>query len=302
MKHILVLFFVFSNLVGEVIEIDLSTSEKGLYSSHGEDGIIARIFQWIPPTSRYVVEFSAGDGITHSNSYLLRLQGWNCILMDRSHEILEYKLFNEFVTADNINQLFDKYKVPQEFDLLCIDNYNEFYIWQNLHPKYKPKVVSIKYNATHLPHEDKVAKYKPYFCGDDTNYFGASILAMYNLGKMKGYSLVYAENVGVKLFFIRNDVLQESGLQFKNVNDVDKVYRYPAYGKGPNGGHREDAKHRPYLSSAEILSPFLSSSENLDSSRQSPSNLKIYSARKRDHQWVEEICFLKQMESYRCGY
>lgn len=250
-KKIVALFFVFSSLACE--EIDLTSYEKGLYSLHGEDGIIARIFQLIPPTLRYVVEFSAGDGITHSNSYLLRLQGWNCLLMDRANEILEYKLYKEFVNADNVNQLFNKYRVPETFDLLCIDNYNEFYIWNHLDPKYRPKVVVIKYNATHLPNVDKVAKYRPYYCGDEWNYFGASILAMYNLGRKKGYSLVYAEKIGVNLFFIRDDVLRESGLQFKHANDVQKLYRYPAYGKGPNGGHREDPKHRSYLTSEELL-------------------------------------------------
>ncbi len=244
-------FCIFSSLFGS--EIDLSNYEKRLYSLHGEDGIIAQIFQLIPPSSRFVVEFSAGDGITGSNSYLLRLQGWNCLLMDRAHEKLEYKHYKEFVTADNINQLLIKYRVPEEFDLLCIDNYNEFYIWKNLDPKYKPQVVLIKYNATHLPDVDKVAKYRAYYCGDDTNYFGASLLAMYNLGRAKGYSLVYAENVGMNLFFIRDDLLQKSPWLFKNVNDVNQIYRYPAYGKGPNGGHREDPKHRPYTTSAEIL-------------------------------------------------
>jgi len=250
-RMILALFFVFSSISCE--EVDLTAYEKGLYSYRGEDGILARIFQLIPPTSRYVVEFSAGDGITRSNSYLLRLQGWNCLLMDRANEILEYKLYKEFVTADTINQLFSKYRVPETFDLLCIDNYNEFYIWKNLDPKYKPKVVVIKYNATHLPNEDKVAKYRPYYCGDESNYFGASILALYNLGRKKGYTLVYAENVGVNLFFICDDVLKESELQFKDENDVQKLYCYPAYGKGPNGGHREDPKHRPYLTSEELL-------------------------------------------------
>jgi len=234
-------------------EEDLSSYEKSLYSFRGEDGIIARIFQLISPSSHYLVEFSAGDGITGSNTYLLRHQGWKCLLLDRTHEMLDFNLFKEFITAENINQIFSQYSVPRNLDLLCIDSYNEFYIWKNLDSQYKPRVVVIKYNGTHLPNEDKVAKYRPYYCGDETNYFGASILAMYNLGRAKGYSLIYAESVGVNLFFIRDDVLQQSGIHFKNVNDVEKIYRYPAYGKGPNGGHRQDLKNRPYVNSTELL-------------------------------------------------
>ena len=251
LRKLLFLCFASSFISGE--EIDLSSYEKSLYSRQGEDGLIAHIFQLIPPISRYVIEFSAGDGITGSNSYLLRVQGWNCLLMDRAHERMESKLYNEFVTAENINDLFKKYRVPQEFDLLCIDNYNEFYIWKNLSPNYKPQVVLIRYNATHLPSEDKVVRYRPYYCGDDTNYFGASISAMYELARQKGYSLVYAESKGINLLFVRDDVLQKYDLHFKNTNDIEQIYRYPAYGKGPNGGHREDVKHREYVTSKDLL-------------------------------------------------
>ena len=78
------------------------------------------------------------------------------------------------ITAENITQLFDKYHVPYDLDLLSIDiDYNDFYVWKALDEKYQPAVVVIEYNATHFPSEDKVAKYHPYFAGDGTNYYGA---------------------------------------------------------------------------------------------------------------------------------
>jgi len=85
------------------------------------------------------------------------------------------------------------------------------------------------------------------------NYFGASILAFYNLGKKYNYSLVYANEKGVNLFFINNDVLTESFFTIKNINDVEKIYKTPKYGKGPNGGHMPDILNREYISSVEIL-------------------------------------------------
>jgi|GEM_PF-1644716 len=234
--------------------IDLSSYETSLYSQNGEDGILSKLFQLIEPTTRYCVEFGADEGFINSNTYLLRKQGWNCLLLDRMHEDPNINLHKEFITAENVTALFDKYNVPHDLDLLSLDiDYNDFHVWKALDEKFKPAVVLIEYNATHLPLEDKVVKYLPYFCGDGTNYFGASILALYNLGRSKGYSLVYAEKAGVNLFFIRDDILEEKKLRFKDMNDVEKLYRFPTYGKGPNGGHRKDPNNRAYLTSSDFL-------------------------------------------------
>lgn len=235
-------------------EIDLNNYELSVYSQNGEDGIIAKIFDAIKPTSRFCVEFGAYDGVTGSNTYLLRLQEWQTLLLDRMNEVREHDLFKEYITAENITSLFDKYQVPYDLDFLSIDiDYNDFYVWKALDEKYQPAVVMIEYNATHLPHEDKVVKYQPYFSGGNTNYYGASILAMYNLGRSKGYSLVYAENNGVNLFFVRDDILKQKNIRFKNVNIVERIYRKPKYGTGPNGGHAADPKQRKYLTSVELL-------------------------------------------------
>lgn len=235
-------------------EIDLSCYEKSLYTQQGEDGVIAKIFQLIPPKLKYCVELGAADGVSSSTTYLLRLQEWHTLLLDRSWENQTHNLFKEFITAENINALFKKYQIPSNLDFLSINiNYNDFYIWQALDSSYQPALVSIAYNATHLPEEDKVVKYLPYFTGGTSNYYGASILSLYRLGRSKGYSLVYADQTGNTLFFIRDDLITTSNLQFINSNDVGKIYRPPQSGKGPNGGRPADPKNREYLSSIDLI-------------------------------------------------
>lgn len=236
------------------IEVDLSICEASIYSQNGEDGVIDKIFHLIEPSLKYCVDFGAYDGVTGSNTCLLRREGWDSLLMDRLYDIPEKAIHKEFITAENINDLFAKYSVPLDFGLLSIDiDYNDFYVWQAIDEKYRPCVVVIEYNGTHLPDEDKVAKYRPFFCGGGDNYYGASILALYNLGRSKGYSLVYAEKSGTNLFFIRDDLLAKYDLQFKNINQVDLLYRPPTYGTGPNGGHRPDRRNQPYCSSRELI-------------------------------------------------
>ncbi len=242
---IILLCVSYSAILKAADEIDLNLNEISLYSQNGEDGILAKIFQSIGPVPHYCVEIGAYDGETGSNTYLLRLQGWNGLLLDRLQENPKHHLHQEFVTAENFNQLLNKYKTPLEFGLLSIGiDYNDYYLWKALDERYRPAVVLIEYNGKHSPDEDKVVKYRPFFSGDGTDYYGASLLALFNLGRSKGYSLVYAEKSGTHLFFVRDDLIQES--HFKDLNDPVKLHRYAAPHRRP------DPKNRPYFSSFDF--------------------------------------------------
>lgn len=225
-------------------EVDLSRYEGGLYSEYGEDGVLARLFQLIPPRSRFCVELGAGDGITHNQTLLLRLQGWKSVLFDRERAIAAFGQQKAFITAENVNRLFEKWDIPQVFDLLSVHlNYNDFYIWRALHPKYRPAVVVIQYNSVHQADEALVAKYQPYYVGDGTIYFGASMLALERLGREKGYTLVYAEKGGRSLFFVRDEVLQAAEWEFRGAGDVEALDRGVVRGEGP----RFDPRNRRFL-------------------------------------------------------
>lgn len=247
LRLILFSFLAVSAFAEKADPIDLSRYEKSLYSENGEDGVLAEIFTLLGPGRRYCVEFNAYDGINRSNTYLLRKQGWTCLRFDRSNEYLEEDFHMEFINAKNVNKVFSKYLIPFSFELLSIHvDYNDFHVWKALSPEYRPYVVVIQYNGSHPPSADKVVKYHSYSCGYGSNYFGASILALFHLGRAKGYSLVYAEKAGRSLFFIRDDILQKRHLSFKDMNDVEKLYHF-------HNGYRPDPLHRAYLSSSELI-------------------------------------------------
>lgn len=214
----------------QAAEVNLRLYEKRLISQNGEDGVINKIFQLIGTTSKYYVEFGAGRGHYASNTKYLREKfGWQGLLLEGRHRSdPSINLHQAFITAENICDLFAQYRVPHEFDLCSIDiDRNDWYVWKALGREYRPRVVIIEFQQIFNWNDDKVIKYDARAVWDSSEYTGASILALYRLGRYLGYSLVYQESMGANLFFIRNDIvanLEARGIRFLNINNVEKIY------------------------------------------------------------------------------
>jgi FkbM family methyltransferase len=228
--------------------------EKKIYSQNGEDGILNHIFERYPPKYKRYIEFGASDGKECNTRNLMENHGWSGLLLDGSNENKLINLHKEFITKDNIIDLFKKYNVyNQNCDLLVVDiDYNDFYvlneILKNTSKDKLPSVIVVEYNASILPNIDKVVIYNEKYMWDSTNYFGASLLAYFNLMQKYNYSLVYCEDHGVNAFFIHNSLSPN----FINMNKPEILYKPPKY-ISQQYGHRCDKLMRKYVSSDSIL-------------------------------------------------
>lgn len=256
-KYLLLIFSLLQTnaflIRGQESEIDLRFYEKKISSQNGEDGVLQKIFNLIGATSKYYVEFGVENG-SECNTRFLRQCGWHGLMMDRDHEKKAINLRKECVTPENICELLEKYAVPNKFDLLSVDiDFNDFYVLHRLLKKYHPRVIVVEYNATHLPNEDKVVIYNAQGW-DGTNYFGASIRAFHNLGVKYGYTLVYAEKMGVNLFFVCDKVIRQTQVLFKNAGDCNKLYMPSKYYcLIPNEEPQANKLNKPYISSKALL-------------------------------------------------
>lgn len=204
----------------------LEQRERKVYSQNGEDGVIEAIFEAIGTTNRYFVEFGCGDATECNTAYLLE-NGWQGLLMDNSGQCRNPRatIRQEVITAENINPLFRKYGVPDEFDLLSIDiDGNDYWVWQQIN--YHPRVVVIEYNAHCSALDRKTIAYDPNFRWSGTDYFGASLAALEEQGREKGYTLVYCEKTGVNAFFVSTRLLPPSFVP----SPLQTIYRPPNYG------------------------------------------------------------------------
>jgi hypothetical protein len=218
--------------------------ERREYSQNQEDGIIHAIFSLIGTTNKYYVEFGGEDGMQCNTRYL-RQKGWNGLLMDGEHDDPSLNLHREFITAENVEDLFTKYYVPQSFDLLSIDiDGNDYWVWKAI-THFQPRVVIMEYNASLPPNESKTIPYNPTFVWDKTDYSGASLLALKKLGEEKGYTLVGTDRHGVNAFFVQTALLKGKIIP----PPWPQTYRAPGYkGKtGEAGRHKKDPLNRPWV-------------------------------------------------------
>jgi len=193
---------------------DLRSHERRVYSQNGEDGVLERIFECIGTTNRKFVEFGAWDGRELSNTAHLRLShGWTGLLMEGEPERSSDLVHQEFVTAENVEELFAKYRVPEVFDLLSIDiDGNEYWVWKAIE-SFRPRVVVIEYNVFF---GTRVSKTMPYDSGhrwDKTWFHGASLLALHKLGRRKGYALVHTDSYAPNAFFVDRSCLPEDAAE-----------------------------------------------------------------------------------------
>lgn len=231
--------------------MDLSVFEKRIFSQNGEDGITIKLIELIYKenhSNKYYVEFGVQDGQECNTRILRTIYKWNGLQMDGGYENPSMNLKKEFITKENVVDLFVKYNVPNHINLLCVDiDFNDFYCLNEILKNYTCDIIICEYNATHLPNEDKIVIYDKNGMWDGSNYFGASLLSLEKLANMYNYSLIYCNANGVNCFFVRNDILTEHNIEVKDFGDISKIYRPPRYGNGPNRGHPSDKKNREYI-------------------------------------------------------
>ncbi len=210
---------------------DLNRYEYRIFSQNGEDGILHAIFSKIGLTNRYFVEFGVQEA-SECNTRLLRKKGWDGLWMDAGVS-RNPAVRQEFITAENINGLFAKYAVPETFDLLSIDiDGNDYWVWKSI-AGYRPRVVVIEYNSSIPPNESAVVEYDSKAVWDGTNYHGAGIKALADLGAQKGYTLVACDSRGINAFFVQRDLAD----RHFNPRPIEELYRPPGFGELRGGLH-----------------------------------------------------------------
>ena len=228
----------------------LNCFEYQVFSQNGEDGIIEEIFKRIGTTNKFFVEFGAANGLWNNTTHLL-IKDWQGLWIEGDEKciaeikakfaslIKEKKLIikQDYVTPENVEDLFKVARVPQDFDLLSIDiDGNDYWVWQAI-KTFKPRVVIIEYNSLYRPDTKWVMKYNPQHNWNQTCYAGASLKSLEILAEQKGYKLVACDFLGVNAFFVRKDLIKD---KFLPPYTAENHYEPPRYFLSRSLGHPRD--------------------------------------------------------------
>ena len=120
------------------------------------------------------------------------------------------KLHLEKILPSNANEILSKYfQSNEEIDLLSIDiGFHTYHVLEVIEV-INPRVIVTEYNAKYGPLIDWKVDYDPNANWDNTDYYGASLLAFEKMLKKKNYCLVGCNITGTNAFFVRKDQIND---------------------------------------------------------------------------------------------
>ena len=203
----------------------INEAEFKVFSQWGEDGIIQYLINKLPIANKIFIEFGVEDYLESNTRFLLVNNNWSGLILDGSIRHIEkiknsalywkYDLLarNVFITKGNIDGIIDEYiensGFNKEIGVLSMNvDGNDYHVWKAI-KSIDPVIVICEYNSLFgnkykltVPYDDAFVRSSKHY---SNLYFGASIGAICQLAKAKGYEYIGCTNAGNDAFFVKKD-------------------------------------------------------------------------------------------------
>ena len=233
---------------GQIFEKNLSLEIKNIkslnqtyfkvFSQDTEDGILQYLLKSLNINTVKFVEIGTQDYSESNTRYIYETMRCEGLIIDpypnlekEINKILrvwknKLKVHNDFVNSENINEILKQNSFNKDLDLFSIDiDGIDYWVLEKINPKIS-KIFVIEYNPyfgsnleISAPNLEKFDRFKYHPSG---LCWGASLKAIINLMKKKGYTFIGSNRLNCNSFFILNELLDKFNLNIPSIDNLSE--------------------------------------------------------------------------------
>lgn len=201
--------------------LPLSDYEFKVFSQWGDDGIIQYLINTLDIPNKTFIEFGVENYEEANTRFLLINNNWSGLIIDGSRtnidEVKKSELYwkydlkavSEFITTENINNLFLDNGFKDDIGILSVDiDGNDYWVWKTIN-SVSPVIVVAEYNSVFgstnpwsIPYQSDFVRGMAHY---SNLYYGSSLQSLCDLAQEKGYSFVGCNIAGNNAYFVRQD-------------------------------------------------------------------------------------------------
>lgn len=259
---------------------NLNDLDYKIFSQNGEDGIIDYLLYTLSIDNPKFIEIGVGDYNEANTRFLFETKNSKGLIIDCienlekkvKKNILLWKgdlqILQKSINEENIINILKKFDFLNEIDLFSLDiDGIDFWILKKLPEKFS-KIAIIEYNSNFGSELEISVPNIPNFNRIDYHYsnlcFGASLKAIINLMKSKGFTFIGTNNSCVNAFFIVDEEVKNLGINLPKIENLKKYTESNIRESRSTEGHLNFLSGKNKIKSISECEVINLSSENYD--------------------------------------
>ena len=233
---------------GQIFEKKLSSDLKNIkhlnqtyfkvFSQDTEDGIIQYLLKSLNIQTVKFVEIGTQDYSESNTRYIFETMRCEGLIIDphtnlekKINKILKVwknklKIHNDYINPTNINEILTQNSFDKNLDILSIDiDGIDYWVLEKINPKVS-KIFVIEYNPYFGPKLEisapNIEKFDRFKYDPTGMCWGASLKAIINLMKKKGYTFLGSNRLNCNSFFILNELVDKINLNIPSIDNLSK--------------------------------------------------------------------------------
>lgn len=203
----------------------LRDAEYQVFSQWGEDGIIQFLTRTLRIKHRTFIEIGVEDFTESNCRFLMMKDNWRGFVVDSSERNIaairnswyfwryELRAVAVHIDAGNVEEVLAWSNFDPDIGLLSIDiDGNDYWVLKGV-TRLHPRILVCEYNSVFGSDRAVTVPYDSNFSRSNAHssnlYFGASLAALVELARSRGYAFIGTNSTGCNAFFVRRDLLCE---------------------------------------------------------------------------------------------